>query len=507
LAGLYTATDAPWVLGSTDAYPRDSAALQEHWKNFIGAEDFKEMKALGLNAVKLPVPERFFIAEPSNIVSSVVSNLVALEAVATTVAQAHAAGLGVLLALELDSSSSSSDESPSTAAVSASAAGAAATWAVLHKCAALELAPFNHPELSLASARTAGGTHLVLLLPDGLPGIANKANEAPDLSSGSGSALATEAEAGPVLFAHDGGRTTLISDIASASEADDRLKMFYHENTACNWKTDLDFLACRRGAPALVTSGFVLAVDDCAWPSDLRRGDFGQCDNLAARDVSGWWQRHTQSLAAKKVSTYERGGVGWSFAAWKLSEAQATSIGPYATSAWSLKGAAAAGLFPMLDLSASSSSWQEPAEGCLVPTVPDFVMGDATYAPSAEPTPYVWVSPPGWKVPTPQPTNCPELPAAAVEGGASGGDAQTVAAAAASASVSAPLLASAVAGVVGGLCVAAVALAVALRKGFLQVPSQRGYSPVTSYGASQVELAPCTQPPYSTRTSSVQVQV
>jgi len=502
LAGLYTATDAPWVLGSADAYPSDGTSLQHHWKTFIGAEDFEEMKALGLNAVKLPVPERFFITEPSDIVSSVVSNLVALEAVAATVAQAHAAGLGVLLALEVDSSKSSG-ESAATAAVSASAAGAAATWAVLHNCAGLELPPSNHPELSLAAARTAGGKNLVLLLPDGLPGIVNKANEAPNLSSGSSSALATEADAGPVFFAHDGGRTTLISDIASATEADDRLKMFYHENTACNWKTDLDFLACRRGAPALLTSGFVLAVDDCALPSDQRRGNYGQCDNLAVRDSSGWWHRHALSLAAKKVSTYERGGAGWSFGAWKLSDSQALAVGPYATSTWSLKGAVSAGLFPKLESpSSSSSSWQEPAEGCLVPTVPDFAMGDATYAPSAEPTPYAWVPPPGWQVPTPQPTNCLELPA--VEGGATSSSSSETTAAAAS--VPAPLLASAMAGLFGGLCVAAGALAYALRKGFLQAPTQRGYSPVAGYGVSQVELAPCN-PAYSTRTSSVQVQV
>jgi hypothetical protein len=256
-------------------------------------------------------------------------------------------------------------------------------------------------------------------------------------------------------------------------------------------------LKCRRGAPALVTSGFVLAVDDCAKPASMRSGNYGQCSNLEVRDESGWWAKHTQSLAAKLVSTYERGGAGWCFAAWKLSAAQASALGPYATSAWSLQAAAAAGHFPVLPASSEASTpWQEPAAGCLVPTAADFAMGDATYAPSAEPVPYQWVPPPGWQVPTPMPTNCPELLAAAATESAS---------ASGSGSASGSLLVSAVAGLVCGFGLAAVALAFALHKGSLQAPTRRGYTPVTGQ-RSAVELPPYARA-QATRASSVQVQV
>lgn len=85
LAGLFTSTDAAWVHGPA-GLPTDPKALEYHWTTFVGADDFAEMKKIGLNTVKIPIPVSFFSSQAST----------GLIAVARTTALAQAVGLEVI---------------------------------------------------------------------------------------------------------------------------------------------------------------------------------------------------------------------------------------------------------------------------------------------------------------------------------------------------------------------------------------------------------------------------
>ena len=127
-----------------------------------------------------------------------------------------------------------------------------------------------------------------------------------------------------------------VSMDASDASLDDRLKMFYHENMACSARSALEFAPCKRsGARAFVGDGFDLAIDDCAYPASERAG-YGQCERLDERDdaLHNWWKAHTASYAARQVAAYEvDASLGWSFGAWKLSDAREANLTEYVSRA------------------------------------------------------------------------------------------------------------------------------------------------------------------------------
>ena len=59
--------------------------------------------------------------------------------------------------------------------------------------------------------------------------------------------------------------------------------------------------------PVYITSGFDLAVDNCIQKDDANFQDYGQCDRFDETIGSGWWMRHRQSLASRKLYTYSKG--------------------------------------------------------------------------------------------------------------------------------------------------------------------------------------------------------
>lgn len=211
--------------------------------------------------------------------------------------------------------------------------------------------------------------------------------------------------------------TTSISDIASSNSLDDRMKMFYHESTACMQRAPIDYAACLKNLPVMVTAGFDLAIDNCAvrpaqQPSDntIKNGfvDYGQCDRWEETIHSDWWKRHRQSFAERQLVANEY-GLGWTFAAWKVWEddhhtsSSDSSVIASPSQLYSFRAVTAAGLFPDLHSrethpragkksSKRSSSTTMAASSmslpiCLNPPLDDFVLGDMTVSPTPGPLP------------------------------------------------------------------------------------------------------------------------
>jgi len=166
--------------------------------------------------------------------------------------------------------------------------------------------------------------------------------------------------------------------------------------------------------PAYVTSGFNLAVDDCIHQGEEDFKDYGQCDRFDETISSGWWKRHRLSLASRQLFAYSK-GLGWTYSAWKLYGEESSGDIEAPAKLLCLRDVAASGLMPSLSITSNSSTL---GVACLNGPKPDFVMGDATYAPT--PTPHdcgngwwndtteqcdYWIPPP----PAPTPTDYPTL--------------------------------------------------------------------------------------------------
>ena len=210
--------------------------------------------------------------------------------------------------------------------------------------------------------------------------------------------------------------TSTVADIASSTSLDDRSKLFYHENVACMQRSPVEYMACFQHIPVLV-SGFDLSIDNCALEG---RGDvfvnYGQCGRFDETVHSDWWHRHRRSFGTRQLFAYEQ-GLGWTYPAWKLWDHHGSSL-DYDTidspaKLLSLKAILKAGLLP--DLTSDSLS-DDMAMACLNPPETDFVLGDATLAPTPGPPPDCW---PGWwnatiddcsywvPPPTDSPVGCP----------------------------------------------------------------------------------------------------
>jgi len=108
-------------------------------------------------------------------------------------------------------------------------------------------------------------------------------------------------------------------DIASSEPNCDHNKMIVAENIACGYGSMLRYKTCL-GLPTLVGE-WSLAVDDCVSiirgaGKSVQTRDFGQCKNLAERIGDPWWQAHYRSFAYKQMSMAER-ELGWFFWTWK----------------------------------------------------------------------------------------------------------------------------------------------------------------------------------------------
>mmetsp|Transcript_21192 Transcript_21192/g.27184 ORF Transcript_21192/g.27184 Transcript_21192/m.27184 type:complete len:225 (-) Transcript_21192:196-870(-) len=199
------------------------------------------------------------------------------------------------------------------------------------------------------------------------------------------------------------------------------MKMFYHESITCIDRSPIEWLQCYRDMPVYVTSGFNLAIDDCINKDGEDFKDYGQCDRFDETVGSGWWERHRQSLASRQLFAYSK-GLGWTFSAWKLYGDDKKGVIDSPAKLLSLRDVAAADLLPPLS---STSDASDLSAACLNGPQPDFVMGDATYAPT--PAPHdcgngwwnatteqcdYWVPPP----PAPLPTNKKNLVQGAFSG-------------------------------------------------------------------------------------------
>jgi hypothetical protein len=211
--------------------------------------------------------------------------------------------------------------------------------------------------------------------------------------------------------------TTSVADIASSSSLDDRMKLYYHENVACTQRSPIDYVRCYKNMPALVTSGFDLAIDNCAYQHDTTVPfvNYGQCDRWDETIDSQWWHRHRQSLAVRKLASFEQ-GLGWIFAAWKVSSDE-TAAGTIATPAQlhSFKAVSATGLFPDLhSYVVGSDTLEDDLPACLNPPLDDFILGDETLSPVPAPPPDCgngwWnytIQDCSYWVPPPPPPPCP----------------------------------------------------------------------------------------------------
>ena len=369
LAGLFV--PAPWATGGVEL------TLDEA-RTFYTAQDFEDMKTLGLNTIQISVPTATFQAR-DKYGSEVQQALVDLLDLADHI------GLKAILALV-----STADELDDVVSAAAFAD--------------------NNPAV------------LGLTLPKGMKidfssqvtSVRVVAPKLPLFVPINGGELAMiSAQDKHVYAALEMSHSATVADIASSDSKEDRSKLFYHEATACMARSPLEYLSCFRGIPAYVASGFDLSIDDCIHKGEVGFKDYGQCDRFDETKDSGWWRRHRESFAARQIFAYER-GLGWCFATWKLYGEVIFGVLDEPAKLLSLKDVTAAGLFPPLD---SDLSW-----ACLNNPNNDFALGDATLAPTMGPPPdcgngwwnYTaqkcdyWIPPPPTPKPTPSPTvGCP----------------------------------------------------------------------------------------------------
>jgi hypothetical protein len=213
--------------------------------------------------------------------------------------------------------------------------------------------------------------------------------------------------------------TTAIADIASSSSLDDRMKLYYHENVACTQRSPIDYAACYKGQPALITAGFDAAIDNCAFEADdtIPFVDYGQCSRWEETVGSPWWERHRQSFLVRQLASFEQ-GLGWIFAAWKVSEDDDLSLPAGSITApaqlHSFTAVTAAGIFPNLHSYVTGSNDIDDIPACLNPPLDDFILGGDTLAPVPAPPPDCgngwWnytIQDCSYWVPPPPPPPCP----------------------------------------------------------------------------------------------------
>jgi hypothetical protein len=374
LAGAFV--PALWATGGT---PLELSEVGD-WYTLAA---FKEMKKIGLNTAKIPVPTAAYT--PKDKYGEHV-----MEVLTVLLTDIDTAGLQVIIELvgtgdELD-------------AVVAAAEAAADMPVVLG--------------LTLPKGMTLDTTVVV-------EAIRSKSPDLPIfLPLNEGDLIKVSGQFDPYVYgALDLPHTVAIADIASSSSIEDRSKMFYHEAVACMTRSPIEYAECFQQMPIFLSSGFDLSIDDCVMQGISETfKDYGQCDRFDETIDSGWWARHRASFASRQLFAAER-GLGWSFSAWKVSNTDMAGVLDTPAKLMSLQDVVAAGLFPHLPAKKGAVAARA---ACLNPPENDFAMGDATYAPTAGPPPDCgngwwnyetlqcdyWIPPPP---PTMSPTDpCPE---------------------------------------------------------------------------------------------------
>jgi len=334
-------------------------SYMEGWKlskagtDFYGGKDFEEMAAAGLNTVILPVPLSAWNKKDKDGI------LKELEKIIKMVDKTDKLHAIVQLVVNDDV-----DDVPK-------AVEKAVGYVVDLKHSSTVLAVEIPDKKYLADARSAD-THFPVLVPLNM-GLIQRIDDA----------LGADPNTYGVLsMAH----TSTVADIASSTSLDDRMKLFYHESVACMQRAPIEYTACFHNLPVLVT-GFDLSIDNCALQgvSDLFV-DYGQCGRFDETANSEWWLRHRQSFAARQLFANEQ-GLGWTYPAWKLWGKDVDyDVVDRPSKLLSLKAVLKAGLMPDLTESVEPTA-------CLNPPATDFVLGDATLAPTPGPPPDCS---PGW---------------------------------------------------------------------------------------------------------------
>jgi glucan 1,3-beta-glucosidase len=134
-------------------------------------------------------------------------------------------------------------------------------------------------------------------------------------------------------------------DIASSTPNCDHNKMIVAENIACGYGSMLRFKTCL-GLPTFVGE-WSLAIDDCIHiirgaGSSVQTRNFGQCNNLAQRVNDPWWIEQYQKFALKQMAMAER-ELGWFFWTWKTGPGSETDP---SVNYWNMQRAIAAKIIP-----------------------------------------------------------------------------------------------------------------------------------------------------------------
>jgi hypothetical protein len=378
LAGAFV--PAKWATGG-------KVLSMEDVKQMYAARDFEEMAALGVNTVQIPVPTSMFSVDGE-----------AVETLNHLMNHINKVGLKVILLLVDEDNDDNDKEQEITKQIEA-----AATYATSNNPTVIALQiPSPLPSI-IGIVRTISPT-LPILLP---------------LNKGQISTLSFPPD--KYLYASlDESSTSSVSDVASSDSLGDRMKMFYHESLVCIDRSPIEYMQCYKNMPVYVSTGFDLAIDDCVNVHDENFKDYGQCDRFDETMGSDWWERHRKSLVERKLYTYSM-GAGFSFSGWKLYNGDdSDSSGGIIDSPAKLlclRDVAAAGLLTSLKPDVAAAS-------CLNGPKADFVLGDATLAPSIGPhdcgsgwwnaTTHkcdYWIPPP----PTPFPTEKPTVPCPSCE--------------------------------------------------------------------------------------------
>jgi hypothetical protein len=381
LAGLFT--PALWAT-------KGRTLSLNQTKHFYSADDFAEIRALGLNTVQIPIPMQAFVPDHDESITEADEESFVRKTLTRILDWVDQYNLQAILLLEgLDNDD---------------AVTAAAHYAADHP-AVLALTVPSTQSMKVARAAEPSLKLMVTINESQLVGLSfNDPNVFASLA-----------------LSH----ASTVADVASSSSLDDRMKLFYHEATACLTRAPLEFSDCVNRVPIFVQSGFDVAIDDCInqhtnrKESDVVFVDYGQCHRWNETIDSPWWERHRSSLVARQLFSYEH-GLGWSFSAWKLYNETDVGVLDKPEKLLSLKDIVGAGLFPSL----SSLNSSTPARyACLNPPLDDFIMGDQTFAPTMAPPPdcgngwwnfnlsacEYWIPPMPTIVPTMAPISCPEV--------------------------------------------------------------------------------------------------
>jgi len=352
--------------------------LETHWETFYEQADFDQMRSFGLNSVRIPVGfwyfERLTGREPTFYIKPTKDILDENHPLTNTIRMAKNAGLFVILDLEAVTTEAAFDAAGTTIATAA----AMATY-IAHIEAKFGLD--NIILLEIGSAAVTSGESDAATLNAAITSVHSIIPTLPTMvldSSATPSAGLNNVYLNMKVF-----HGYAVPDVASDTSAADREKMYAHEKIACGFKAPLHFSTCQR-LPTFVGE-FSLATENCLPNVDTKFKNYGQCDRIGERKDSPWWQRHTKSFAMRQIDTYER-ELGWAFWSFKL-DAVAEAASPSAVY-WSFRMAVMQGL---IDVASKSNPYAPVPDACLHSPIPDYILGDDTYAPT--PVPSWWVPP------------------------------------------------------------------------------------------------------------------